>query len=363
MKLRIALVNTGRIWAGAEAVTTVLLEGLRARGHRVVLFCRPGGPVAERLGSTGPTEPIIRGQGLHPPSVIACRRALRRNGCEVLLTIAKGDVRTAGLAARLAGIPVVVRHANDLPFRARLRHRLYDRWIPAHHVANSAATRRVLLRSAPWLAPDAVTTIHNGISAEWLDPIPPADLGLPPGSVAIGHVGRFVPRKGVLELAEAWPRVAAAVPNAQLIWAGDGALEGEIRERLREAPRVHFLGFRSDVRAVLAALDLLAMPSRSEAFGMSALEAMATGNPVVACGVGGLAEIVADGATGILVPPEDPRSLADALIRLAGDAALRERMAVAGRARAAEHFSQAAMVDGYEALLQRTIGDARGEPA
>lgn len=363
MKLRIALVNTGTIWAGAEAVTTVLLAGLRERGHEVVLFCRPGGPVAERLGPTGPTEPIIRGSGFHPVSAVACRRALRCHGSDVLLTVAKGDVRTAGTAARLAGIPVVVRHANDLPFRRRLRHQFYDRWIPAHHVANSAATRGVLLESAPWLRPEGVTPIHNGLGPEWLIPSRAADLGLPAGAVAIGHVGRFVPRKGVRELAEAWPRVAAAVPNAHLVWAGDGALEGEIRERLRDAPRVRWLGFRTDIAQVLSALDVLAMPSRSEAFGMSALEAMAVGTPVVATGVGGLREIVDDGVTGLLIPPKDPDALAAALIRLAGDSGLREWMGRAGVARAAERFSQAAMVGAYEALLRRVVAEARSGAA
>ena len=99
-------------------------------------------------------------------------------------------------------------------------------------------------------------------------------------------------------------------------------------------PRVQFLGFRTDIQLLLHAADFFCLATQSEGLGSSILEAMSAGLPVVATRVGGVPEIVEDGATGILVPPADPGALAGAMARMAGDRGLRERMGARGRERA-----------------------------
>lgn len=351
--MRIVLSNASYAWGGVHVVTEALALGLQARGHDVAVFCRPDSPLQARLAGKAPLEPVARGMDLSPLAIGRAIGALRRHRPDVVLTLMEKDVRLTGPAARALGIPVVVRRANDRPLKRKPHFRVLYGWLPALHVANSEATRRTMLDSAPWLRPDAVRVIHNGIDTAALDALPAAtDLDLPPGALGIGFVGRFDERKGILDLARAWPAVAAALPDAWLVMVGKGPEEARARALLADAPRVRWLGYRADAAAVMKALDVLAVPSHWEGFGLVAAEALAVGTPVVAADASSLPEIVRHGAEGLLVPPRDPQGLADALVILGGDAGMRARMAAAGIARIREHFSLDAMIDRYEQVLR-----------
>src|SRR5207245_5777728 len=130
-------------------------------------------------------------------------------------------------------------------------------------------------------------------------------------------------------------RAAATLPGLLVEVAGDGP-ERPGLEAID--PSATFLGWQPRLDDLLARWDVFALPSREEAFGIAALEAMAAGRPVVATRVGGLPELIEDGLTGLLVPPDDPAALAAALARLAADPALRARMGQAARERAAACF-------------------------
>jgi glycosyltransferase involved in cell wall biosynthesis len=116
-----------------------------------------------------------------------------------------------------------------------------------------------------------------------------------------------------------------------------------------------FAGFQTDIEAVTQALDVAVMPSLREAQGLALLEAMAARRPVVASAVGGIPETVRDGANGLLVPPADPQALATAIVRLARDARLRDRLAASGRRRVEDRFSMAASVRQVEAIYEEKL--------
>jgi glycosyltransferase involved in cell wall biosynthesis len=356
--MRIVLSNASYAWGGVHVVTEALAVGLQARGHDVTVFCRPDSPLQARLAGKAPLEPVARGMDLSPLAIARTMAALRRHRPDVVLTLMEKDVRLTGPAARALGIPVVVRRANDRPLKRKPHFRVLYGWLPAMHVANSAATRRTMLESAPWLRAEQVRVIHNGIDTAALDAVAPAELGLPPGALAMGFVGRFDDRKGILDLANAWPAVAAALPDTHLVMVGKGPEEQRVRAMLANAPRVHWLGYRADATAVMKALDVLAAPSHWEGFGLVAAEALAVGTPVVAADASSIPEIVRDGAEGLLVPPHDPSSLSDALVRLGRDGAMRARMAAAGRERIRTHFSLDGMIGRYETLL-RDVAEGR----
>jgi glycosyltransferase involved in cell wall biosynthesis len=155
------------------------------------------------------------------------------------------------------------------------------------------------------------------------------------------------PQKAVHVFLEAAPLVLERVPDAQLAVVGDGDLREELERRAGElgvADRVRFLRFLPPASRQLASVDVFVLPSAWEAFPISVLEAMACGVPTVATDVGGTAEALDDGVTGLLCPPGDPPALADRVARLLGDPSLRERMGEAARARHASLFTLERMV-------------------
>ncbi|MBI4575100.1 MAG: glycosyltransferase family 4 protein, partial [Planctomycetes bacterium] len=194
-----------------------------------------------------------------------------------------------------------------------------------------------------------VEVLHNGVDLEALGGSDGAALrrewGLE-GRQVVGVLGYVIPRKGHEVFVEAGMALAERVPEARFLVVGDdpfparGFLEG-LRARVLQvglAERFIFTGFRRDVGAVLRAMDVLAMPSWEEPFGRVLIEAMAAGTPVVATRAGGVPEAVTDGVDALLVPPREPRALAEALERLLGDPALRGRLAEAGQRTVRERF-------------------------
>ena len=189
-----------------------------------------------------------------------------------------------------------------------------------------------------------------------------AELGVGPDELLVGNVGRLALQKGQRHLIAAMPLLLERVPFAHVVIAGGGDLEEYLRDLASEvgvADRVHVLGPRKDVPALMHAIDVFAMPSIWEGFGLVLLEAMAAGRPIVASRVATIPEVVVDGETGLLVPAGDPVALADAMAQLAHDPALARRLGEAGRERLRQHFSIEKMVGDTE-LLYRELIDERG---
>ncbi len=187
------------------------------------------------------------------------------------------------------------------------------------------------------------------------------ELGVGADVYLVGNVGRLAPQKGQRHLVRAMPLLLEQVPRAHLAIVGAGDLEGFFRELAQElgvADRVHVLGARRDVAAIMQAIDVFAMPSIWEGFGIVLLEAMAAGRPIVASRVATIPEVVVDGETGLLVPPGDPVALADALAALALDAERASALGSAGRERLQRCFSIEKMVGDTEGLYEELLGAA-----
>jgi glycosyltransferase involved in cell wall biosynthesis len=161
-------------------------------------------------------------------------------------------------------------------------------------------------------------------------------------------------------LVEAFARLGTPA-RAELVIAGDGPMDAALRQQVADlglAHRVTFLGRvpHAEVARLMPTFDIFAMPSRWEEFGVSAPEAGASGIPVVATAVGGVAEIIEDGVTGILVPPDDAQALAGALDRLLADPSLRQRMGRSARARIEREFDWERCLDQMEAVYRSVVG-------
>lgn len=193
---------------------------------------------------------------------------------------------------------------------------------------------------------NAFQVVHYGIAA---GPAPPP----PPAPTRLASVGRLIPIKGLDVLLRAFADARRRVPELTLEIAGAGPLDAELRAAAPEG--VTFLGRVEDVANVYARNAIVMVPSRGEGFGMVALEAAERGRAAIVSRVGGLPEIVADGETGIVVPAEDERALADAIVALATDPARVHAYGSAARARALESFSESAAADGIDAVYRHLL--------
>src|SRR6185295_13946317 len=181
---------------------------------------------------------------------------------------------------------------------------------------------------------------------------------VPAGEKVLSHVSNFREVKRVGDVVGIFARVARKIP-ARLILAGDGPEIATAERVAREAgvaDRVHFLGEQEDVERVYAASDLFLLPSEHESFGLSALEALACGVPVIGTDAGGLPEVVQSGRTGVLVEVGDVEGAAEQAVALLRDEPRRRRMGAAAREDAVARFGGTAVVDRYVALYERALG-------
>jgi glycosyltransferase involved in cell wall biosynthesis len=188
-------------------------------------------------------------------------------------------------------------------------------------------------------------------------------LRLQPEDVAVCCVAEMIPRKNHAMLLESWKMVARAEEKANLVLVGDGRLRRKLQARVAKdrIPRVHFLGFRGDVPAVLAGSDILVLPSRQEGLARCIMEAMAAGKPVVATDIRGNRDLVVDGATGLLVRLGDVAGLARALLQMVRDPGLRQTMGQAGLQRIGDYSLERVLVE-MAAVYDRYIHEETSAP-
>jgi glycosyltransferase involved in cell wall biosynthesis len=251
--------------------------------------------------------------------------------------------------AALANVPVRIGNRREInPDKSAAQIAMQRAAYSAAHtiVANSrAAADRLRVERVP---ARKIAVISNGLDFGQYQPPSPR-----PALRKVVAVANLRPEKGHDVLIAAAVEVLRCFPDAQFEIVGGGPELHSLRGRADAHRVLHaftFLGHRDDVPARLADSDIFVLPSRSEAFPNAVLEAMATGLPIVASGVGGILELVDDGVSGLLVPPGDAPSLADRLCRLMNDPALAARLGGAARSEALARYSFDRMVAAFESL-------------
>lgn len=256
----------------------------------------------------------------------------------------------AGIRPVVCGIRVAERQARWHLWADRLTSRMVDRYVcVSHSVAEFS-------QSVGGLPAGKLTVIPNGVDVAKYPAARQADLqqfGLPAGRRAITTIGRLEHQKGLDWLLDAAPSVLNRLPGYDLLLVGDGPERAKLEALARSsatADRVHFAGWRPDVREILAASDLLVLPSRWEGMPNVVLQAMATRLPVVASDVEGVRETLGPLAEGQAVSFGDTSGLVNAITRLLTDAELRSGVGKANRQRVAEHFAWERIVAAYQDL-------------
>ena len=379
---RVAHVITRLIVGGAQETALALVVELRRRGRfdaDLIL-----GPT---YGPEGSLVPAAREQGVEPHLVWSLRREVnplldpvalgaltllfRRGRYDIVHTHSSKAGVLGRIAARAARVRAIVHTVHGWGFNDRqpfLVNRTFtaaERWCAGFTDALVTVTPR---DTEVGLAldigrPAQYTTIRSGIDvAHFRTPRRSreqvrAELGLAPAAPVVASVMRLAPQKAPLDFVDAAGRLLREVRDARILIVGDGPLRQAAEARCRALgirERVVFTGLRTDVADLLAASDVLALASLWEGLPRVIPQAMAAGLPVVATAVAGNAEAVADGVTGILVPPRDPAALGSSLATLLADRARAAAMGAAGRARVDE-FSVDRMVGDLEGLYARFL--------
>ncbi len=356
--IRILQVTDSLDIGGGERHVVDLATALWRRGYDITVASSTGGALAPELEEAGvPTLRLVDRLVKRRVSLAYAwrlRRLVSRGGYDLVHSHMYASNVAAALATLGTGVPLVVTDHSEGTWRgplARLVSRLVYRRA-RHVIAVSKPIQRRLVGG--YRMPLERTTIISGAitTAPECDParLPPLPAELRDRPL-VGVVARLLPEKGVGNFLEAVARVAPHCPEVGFLVVGDGPLREELlarRKTLGIEKSVHFLGYRLDAREIISCLQLLVVPSSSEGSPLVIFEAMSAGVPVVATSVGGIPDQVANGQTGLLVPPNDPVALGDALLELLQSPRKARRMGAAGRERLDGSMA------GHETMVQRT---------
>jgi len=380
----IARLNVG----GPALHVSYLTRGLDERGYDTTLVTGTVGP------EEGSMEYVLREQGIVPHYVHALQRdiavsadvrairELRRLIVELRPDVLHTHTAKAGALGRVAAVlagsarPRAVVHTfHGHVLRGYFGRRRASGFLGVERVL--ARVTDVLVAVSPQIRDELVElrvarrdrfeVIRLGLDLESRVSAPPGArerqrhaLGVADDAVVVAWLGRMTSIKRVDDLLRAFARVAAADPRAELVLAGDGPLRDELQGlavSLGIAGRTRFLGLQRDVGELYAAADIVALCSANEGTPVSLIEALAAGRPVVSTDVGGVADVVKNEETGLLVPAGEIDALADAILVLARDDELRSRLAAAAPGDMRQRYSVERLVDDVDRLYRRLLAD------
>ena len=382
---------------GGARVLFSAARGLAAHHWSSSVICGDDGPLAEDLRAIGVSAEALPIAGKYQfvgffPRLVA---RLRRQRPTVVMLYGPVAGCIGGVAARLAGIPCIVYSADyplyhgdwDLPTRMRSA--------VVGHIACACASavwcksvadiklyqaRKAAQPDKLYLAPNCVAAdILQGVQdaagrgLETGDDVPPPDhhaalrerWGMASSDLILGFVGRLVPEKGVDVLLKAFPTIARNVPSARLLITGKGPERAPLERLAREldiAERVVFTGAQRDIVPYYLISDVIVVPSRYEAFGNVAVEAMACGRPVVASRVGGFVDAIADEECGKLVAPNDSEDLAAAVVWLLQSPGRVREMGMRGRQRALALYTEESLASRLDRIIRDNLARRSAVP-
>ncbi len=346
-KTTICFFNTQRSWGGGEKWHNDVAMHMMKKNYRALYVSSSGSPLSGKLSQLG-----IPGYGIHvanlsflnPLKVLKVSRIFRKEKVGVLVTNLSGDMKTASIAGKLAGVPrIIYRRGSAIPVRNSLINKHLYRRVITGIVANSRETKRTILANNPLLVPDhKIRVIYNGVRlSSYHSKVEPL-LRARDGEILLGSAGRLSEEKGHLYLLEMMQYLNDNGIRYRLLIAGEGRLLHALQKKavkLGVDKRVEFLGFVENMPSFFRSLDIFLLSSHYEGFGYVIAEAMASYLPVVAFDIRSSSEIIVDGETGFITRQNNAQELAEKVQELAASKRLRTSMGKKGRKRVEELFS------------------------
>lgn len=310
---------------------------MRQRGHRLWIAAQPESILWDKARSAGlPVIALSEKTHRFPDSILRLATFFKKESIQVVNTHSSKDAWIAGLAARLAGVGCLVRSRHiEVDYPSPWRSRIAFHHLPQHVLTTSERIRQRLMEELD-LLPQRVTCIPTGIDLARFSPGRADHLRSawqwPEHTIGIGMISVIRSWKGHAFFLQAAAQVAARCPDARFIIAGAGPGEKLLPQKVEDlglGHRIELLGHREDVPDLLRALDILVLPSTAhEGIPQILLQAQAVGRACIGTRVGGIPEVIEDGVNGLLVRPSDADDLAQAMIRLIENPALRAQMAM-----------------------------------
>lgn len=369
-KYKVLFVTPAFVYGGLERVILDLVRALNREKFEFMIcsLFPPAEGMRPRLEQANvPFVALNKGEGINFRLVSDLARLIRRERVDLVNAHDIGATVYAAPASWRAGRVPVVHTDHSQILGIRRRRALFAavlRWGTVRATTVSEHLRRFFIHELRYPA-DRITVIPNGMDLSAYDgpaTITRAEFGFGPGDRIVGAIGRLTEQKGMIYLVRALGELAAEDPAIRGLIVGEGpdrpVLEQEA-ERWNVRDRIRFVGVRDDVPDLLRMMDVFVLPSLWEGQPLVLIEAMAAGTPIVASRVGGVPELLGDGARGLLVPPGDPKALAEAIrLALARPNEVIERIE-AGRRHAREERSVASMAARYAALFEEVLAARR----
>ncbi len=354
---------------GLEKVIASLVLHLDSDKYDVQVYCLVrGGAIADELTARGVSVRVLHLKSYHDPlQVIALARIIRREAIQLIHSHGYFASTFVRLAAFLTPLPVMVTHVHSTYTQFKKRNFFVDRFLSRFTdrvVCVSRAVQRFVIDDEG-IEEQRTCVVYNGADIPPVISTPEERMrrkrqwGIEENDVVIISVASLTENKGYNLLLDAFERASRSRPGLKLLVVGDGPLKEALKSRSADLlieKKVIFTGEQEEVQPLLQIADLFVLASLyREGLSVALIEASASGLPVVATQVGGIPEIVEEGANGYLVPPGDADRLAGAIERLVRDPDLRKRMGQQGKQVYEAKFTQSKMVRQIENLYDQLI--------
>ncbi len=346
-------------WGGQEIRLLSEASAFAKRGFRILIACQPGSHLEREAQRHGLTVRPVAMRGAF--DVRACwrlRRLMQTAEVDLVHTHSSIDAWLAGFAAKSLHLPVVRSRHVSIPVKRR-RNFVYNA-LCDRIISSGEAIREVLITGG--VDPEKIVAIPAGVDTAQFHPtVSGAAVRRAFGinGPVIGTVAMLRYSKGHRVLLRAIPEILRTEPEAVFLWVGDGVGRAALQQEVAEAgvqAKVHMAGFREDIPVCLAAMDVVVLPSiKSDGVPQVILQALAMRKPVVASAVGGIPEVIQHQRTGVLVPPNDPQALAEAVVQVLRDPQSAAAWAQAGGQLIDTHYALEYMIDRTAAVYTAVL--------